>query len=34
VRDHLPDFTRYVSPAEREEMLRRRRIGAQLRRRW
>ena len=34
VRDHLPDFTRCVTQEEREAMLRQRRIGAQLRRRW
>jgi hypothetical protein len=34
VRDHLPADTPVVTPAEREEQLRRRREGAQLRRIW
>jgi hypothetical protein len=34
VREHLPADTPVVSPEERLELLRRRRIGAQLRRRW
>lgn len=34
LRDHLPEDTRIVSEEEREDMLRARRIGAQLRRRW
>jgi hypothetical protein len=31
---HLPADTQWVTPAERAEALRRRRLGAQLRRRW
>ena len=34
IRAHLPADTQWVTPAEREEALRKRRIGAQLRRRW
>lgn len=34
LRQHLPADTRWVTEAEREEQLRARRIGAQLRRRW
>ena len=34
VRRHLPEHTPTISPEERAEALRRRRIGAQLRRRW
>jgi hypothetical protein len=34
VRDHLPKETPVVSPAERERLLRRRRMGAQMRRKW
>lgn len=34
LRNHLPADTRWVSEAERDEQLRARRIGAQLRRRW
>ena len=34
LRNHLPADTRWVTEAEREEQLRARRIGAQLRRRW
>jgi len=34
IRAHLPADTHWVTPAEREDALRRRRIGAQLRRRW
>ena len=34
VRAHLPADTPVVTPAEREEQLRRRREGAQLRRIW
>jgi hypothetical protein len=34
IRAHLPEDTRWVTPAERDQGLRRRRIGAQLRRRW
>jgi hypothetical protein len=34
VRDHLPADTRQVTPEERDAHIRRRRMGAQLRRRW
>ena len=34
VRNHLPQDTPVVSPAEREQSLRRRRAGAQMRRKW
>ena len=34
IRRHLPADTPVVSPAERAEQLRTRRLGAQLRRRW
>ena len=34
IRDHLPSDTRKVTPDERDEQIRRRRMGAQLRRRW
>lgn len=34
LRGHLPPDTAMVTPAEREQALRERRIGAQLRRRW
>ncbi|WP_233810145.1 DUF1214 domain-containing protein [Paraburkholderia sp. HP33-1] len=34
LRDHLPAGTRFVEAGERERLLRARRIGAQLRRRW
>jgi len=34
LRSHLPDDTKWVSDEEREEALRNRRIGAQLRRKW
>ncbi|EEA01618.1 conserved hypothetical protein [Burkholderia sp. H160] len=34
LRNHLPAATRFVDAGERERLLRERRIGAQLRRRW
>ncbi|MEX3898751.1 DUF1214 domain-containing protein [Paraburkholderia sp. BR10954] len=34
LRNHLPTGTRFVDATERERLLRERRIGAQLRRRW
>jgi hypothetical protein len=34
LKDHLPPDSHWVTPEERNEALHRRRIGAQLRRRW
>ena len=34
IRDQLPDGTRECTPEEREAEIRKRRMGAQLRRRW